>query len=274
MQVKELAELAGTTVRAVRHYHHAGLLPVPVVRDGRRDYDLRHVARLSRIRWLAQAGVPLSRISGMLDAQPGGHDGWAESEGVQHASVVADLQATVSTLDEQLERLQEQRKQVVRLLAVAARGEHLSPMPAAVTSFYDDMERRADDDGTRRAVRHERDFMELAFYRGDIPPEAALVYETFEESRRSESMAVFDRMADRSPGAVPSEQELEEIAAAVVARIHNQLGPAFEPLARSVDLELARRAADLYVQVGRRQDRRRNRAVADAVVGAVEAARS
>jgi DNA-binding transcriptional MerR regulator len=45
VRVKELADLAGTTVRTVRYHHQIGLLPVPVVRDGSRDYDLvGHVA--------------------------------------------------------------------------------------------------------------------------------------------------------------------------------------------------------------------------------------
>ena len=71
MQVHELADLAGTTVRTVRHYHQIGLLPVPPARYGHRDYDLVHVARLTRIRWLAQAGIPLTRIGAML-ADPAG----------------------------------------------------------------------------------------------------------------------------------------------------------------------------------------------------------
>ncbi|WP_413228365.1 MerR family transcriptional regulator [Actinomyces trachealis] len=50
MRVAELAALTGTTVR---YYHHLGLLPVPAQRAGWRDYDLSHVARLSRIRRLA-----------------------------------------------------------------------------------------------------------------------------------------------------------------------------------------------------------------------------
>ena len=67
MRVAEIAELTGTTVRTVRYYHSLGLLPVPGERGGWRDYDLGHVARLSRIRWLVQAGVSLETIRRVLD---------------------------------------------------------------------------------------------------------------------------------------------------------------------------------------------------------------
>ena len=52
MRVKELAQIAGTTPRAVRHYHHLGLLEIPPTVRGRREYGVEHVVRLLRIRWL------------------------------------------------------------------------------------------------------------------------------------------------------------------------------------------------------------------------------
>jgi len=70
MRVKELADLAETTVRTVRYYHHVGLLPVPPARAGVRDYDLFHLARLLRVRWLAESGLPLVAIREVL-TEPG-----------------------------------------------------------------------------------------------------------------------------------------------------------------------------------------------------------
>ena len=70
MRVAQIARLTGTTVRTVRYYHSLGLLPVPEERGGWRDYELSHVARLTRIRWLTQAGVPLETIARILDAEP------------------------------------------------------------------------------------------------------------------------------------------------------------------------------------------------------------
>ena len=69
LTISQLAAYAGVTVRAVRHYHAKGLLPEPQ-RDhsGYRRYDAAAVVELIRIRTLAEAGVPLSRIHELLAA--------------------------------------------------------------------------------------------------------------------------------------------------------------------------------------------------------------
>jgi len=271
VRVKELADLAGTTVRTIRYYHQIGLLPVPGVRDGRRDYDLVHVARLARIRWLAQAGVPLSRIVGML------HDPAAAAPGSVDAdrdSILTDLKATVVALDEQLEQLQAQRDRIRRILAAVEHDDQLSPMPPAVVRFYEDMERGAGDEGVRRVIRRERDFMELAFYRGDMPPEVEVLYGGFNDARLSESLALFGQIAARSdPSFVLTDEEVEQVASAVVARLRRHMGPDLPRVARSIDLDVARRAADLYVRLAGDRERRLGRAAADAVLTALEKAR-
>jgi DNA-binding transcriptional MerR regulator len=64
---RELAELAGTTVNAVRHYHRRGLLDEPErLSNGYKQYGTTHLACLLRIRRAVALGVPLSRI-GALD---------------------------------------------------------------------------------------------------------------------------------------------------------------------------------------------------------------
>src|SRR3954452_2229821 len=69
LSIGQLASYAGVTIRAVRHYHAKGLLPEPE-RDhsGYRRYDAAAVVDLIRIRTLADAGVPLSRVRGLLAA--------------------------------------------------------------------------------------------------------------------------------------------------------------------------------------------------------------
>src|SRR6202044_3001211 len=71
LTIGQLAAYAGVSVRAVRHYHQIGLLPEPE-RDasGYRRYGARAVVSLIKIRTLASAGVPLSRIGQMLEADP------------------------------------------------------------------------------------------------------------------------------------------------------------------------------------------------------------
>ncbi len=69
LTISQLAAYADVTVRAVRHYHAKGLLPEPERdRSGYRRYDAGAVVDLIRIRTLADAGVPLSRVHELLAA--------------------------------------------------------------------------------------------------------------------------------------------------------------------------------------------------------------
>ena len=69
--IGQLAAYAGVTVKAVRHYHKRGLLEEPP-RDssGYRRYSAQHAIDLVKIKTLADAGVPLSRIKELLAANP------------------------------------------------------------------------------------------------------------------------------------------------------------------------------------------------------------
>jgi DNA-binding transcriptional MerR regulator len=69
LTIGQLASYAGVTVRTVRHYHVKGLLPEPE-RDhsGYRRYGAAAVVELVKIRTLAEAGVPLSRLPALLVA--------------------------------------------------------------------------------------------------------------------------------------------------------------------------------------------------------------
>ncbi|MEV0128764.1 MerR family transcriptional regulator [Dactylosporangium sp. NPDC050688] len=71
LTIGQLADHAGVTVKAVRHYHARGLLPEPA-RDesGYRRYDASHAIQLVKIKTLADAGVPLARVKELLAATP------------------------------------------------------------------------------------------------------------------------------------------------------------------------------------------------------------
>lgn len=64
-----MAELAGTTLKTVRHYHRLGLLEEPERSpSGYKRYDVRHLVRLMGIRRLTDLGVPLSDIPSVAAA--------------------------------------------------------------------------------------------------------------------------------------------------------------------------------------------------------------
>ncbi|WP_306215710.1 MerR family transcriptional regulator [Actinoplanes sp. RD1] len=119
LTISQLAAHTGVTVRAVRHYHHIGLLPEPE-RDasGYRRYGATAVVLLTKIRTLADAGVPLSRIGRMLEADP---EAFAEAIG----QIDNQLRAEV-------DRLEASRKQIAQLTA----GESLV-LPPEVVAYLD-----------------------------------------------------------------------------------------------------------------------------------------
>lgn len=66
---REIAELAGTSLRAVRHYHDVGLLDEPERRaNGYKQYGVAHLIRVLRIKRLTDLGFSLSQIADMGDA--------------------------------------------------------------------------------------------------------------------------------------------------------------------------------------------------------------
>ncbi|GAB3274119.1 MerR family transcriptional regulator [Kineosporia babensis] len=70
---RQLAEIAGTTVRAVRHYHAIGLLAEPErAPNGYKLYGTEHLLRLTRIRRLAELGMPLNQIAALEETEKPG----------------------------------------------------------------------------------------------------------------------------------------------------------------------------------------------------------
>ncbi|MFH8367025.1 MerR family transcriptional regulator [Streptomyces sp. NPDC018031] len=68
VKIGDAAAFAGTTPRAVRHYHAIGLLPEPVRGgDGKRRYGYDDMIRLLWIRKMADAGISLDDIRTAFD---------------------------------------------------------------------------------------------------------------------------------------------------------------------------------------------------------------
>ncbi|MGV8874519.1 MAG: MerR family transcriptional regulator [Rhodococcus sp. (in: high G+C Gram-positive bacteria)] len=66
---REIADLAGTSLRAVRHYHDVGLLVDPERNSkGYKQYGVQHLVRVLRIKRLTDLGFSLSQIAAMGEA--------------------------------------------------------------------------------------------------------------------------------------------------------------------------------------------------------------
>jgi DNA-binding transcriptional MerR regulator len=134
--IGQLADYAGVTIKAVRHYHKRGLLDEPP-RDasGYRRYGARHAIDLVKIRTLAEAGVPLARIKELLAADDD-----------RFAAAIAEIRRT---LQDRAEELLRTRERIARLGA----GDRLF-VSAEVADY---LERLHELGVSQRSVQMERD---------------------------------------------------------------------------------------------------------------------
>ncbi len=218
MRVKELADLAGTTTRTVRYYHRLGLLAVPPIVRGLRDYGIEHLARLLRIRWLAESGVPLAKIAQMLPEHPTGGS----------TDIEADLLATRAQIDARIEVLKDQRSRIDQLVARVRSGEVFSPLPVVLERFYDRIEVLVEDPATLPIVHTDRRMVLVLAISGLIPASLGPFIDGLsdEDHRAVASMLTVFAKLDRNryPNAYDDEErervikELEETEWAVLER--------------------------------------------------------
>ncbi len=142
MRIKELAGLAGTTPRAIRHYHHEGLLPIPE-NSGVRNYALDHAVRLLRIRHLTESGLTLSAIRELV------HD--------------PEIGLAEAAIDEQIAELEEQRRRLRELPDKPSSDDDPLPytVPARLALFYEQVGSRLNDEALH-FFEEEKRAMEVA----------------------------------------------------------------------------------------------------------------
>ncbi|OZE88375.1 MerR family transcriptional regulator [Rhodococcus sp. 15-649-2-2] len=67
---RQIADLAGTTLKSVRHYHEVGLLDEPQrASNGYKQYGVPHLVRLMQIRRLTDLGFSLADIAALGDGR-------------------------------------------------------------------------------------------------------------------------------------------------------------------------------------------------------------
>jgi DNA-binding transcriptional MerR regulator len=134
--IGQLADYAGVTIKAIRHYHQRGLLAEPP-RDssGYRRYSVDDAVALVKIKTLAEAGVPLARIKELLAAEP---DRFA---------------AEIAEIDQQLQRRAEELIRTRERIAQLRPGPRLFAGPE-VADYLDQLEQIG---VSRRTVQMERD---------------------------------------------------------------------------------------------------------------------
>lgn len=117
---REVAELAGTSLRAVRHYHEVGLLEEPERRaNGYKQYGVTHLVRLLRIKRLVDLGFSLSRIAALGDTDD------------HPEQALRTLDAELATTVERLERARVELGLILRDAAPTDLPAELAPAAAA-----------------------------------------------------------------------------------------------------------------------------------------------
>jgi DNA-binding transcriptional MerR regulator len=103
--IQQIARLAGTTSRTLRHYDDIGLLPPSsIATNGYRHYDESSLLRLQRILLLRELGLGLPQISEVLAREESEahaletHLAWLTQEQNRLTRQIASVQSTIDAL--------------------------------------------------------------------------------------------------------------------------------------------------------------------------------
>ncbi|MFF5443432.1 MerR family transcriptional regulator [Streptomyces sp. NPDC012888] len=142
MRIGEIAGLVGLTTRAVRHYHHVGLLPEPERRaNGYRSYTVRDAVLLARVRRLTELGLSLDEVRDVL----------ADDAGRELAEVLEELDADLARQEAEIRG---RRERLAALRAAPPGGtEPVSPALAALLAGAPET--------TSATARKDREHLEL-----------------------------------------------------------------------------------------------------------------
>ncbi|MEJ1089493.1 MerR family transcriptional regulator [Microbacterium sp. Mu-80] len=119
--IQEIARMAGTTSRTLRHYDDIGLLPpTRIAGNGYRHYDQAALVRLQRILLLRELGLGLPQIAEVLDP-PDGSLGLSTGR----TSEATALETHLAWLRQEQERMQRQIASVESTITALREGEEL-----------------------------------------------------------------------------------------------------------------------------------------------------
>ncbi|WP_327670176.1 MULTISPECIES: MerR family transcriptional regulator [unclassified Streptomyces] len=219
MRIGELARIVGVTTRAIRHYHHLGLLPEPErLANGYREYGLRHAIELARIRRLTELGLGLPEVRDVL----------AEDAGRDLVEVLAELDADLAR---QEAAIHERRTRLRALLSAAERGRLPAegPLSPELTAFLGGLGPVGEE-----SPMAAKDREVLALIDTTAPPEvreqlmAELVPVFDDPATREATLDVYARL-DALTDADPDDPRVAEAARALLAFLPKELPSAPPP---------------------------------------------
>ena len=189
--IQQLAKLAGTTSRTLRHYGDIGLLePTRIASNGYRHYDEEALVRLQRIMLLRQLGLGLPQIGDVLDRDV-----------PEDAALTAHLQLLQSERD----RLDRQIRAVTTTIRVRQEGAPL--MAEEVLDGFDHTHHREEVEQRWGADAYARGD---AWWRGMSEAERA-------DAKQASATLAADWTAAAERGVEPAADEAQALAARHVA---------------------------------------------------------
>ncbi|KES02897.1 MerR family transcriptional regulator [Streptomyces toyocaensis] len=212
MRIGELAAAVGVTTRAVRHYHHLGLLPEPErLGNGYRDYTLRHAVVLARVRRLTELGLGLAEVRDVL----------ADDAGKDLAEVLTELD---EDLARQEEAIRDRRARLRALLQAGGGPVAEGPVSPELAGLFREM---GDVTDSPMAAR-DREL--LALIETSAPPEErerlmGLLGGVVGAPGGAERAVTVYRLLDALAEVEPDDPRVEEAARALAACVPAELVP-------------------------------------------------
>ncbi|MDH5131685.1 MULTISPECIES: MerR family transcriptional regulator [unclassified Microbacterium] len=116
--IQEIARLAGTTSRTLRHYDDIGLLPPSrIAANGYRHYDAAALVRLQRILLLRELGLGLPQIAEVLGPSTGSGTQGSGTRDAGSGTRDSGSAAEASALETHLALLREEQTRLARQIA-------------------------------------------------------------------------------------------------------------------------------------------------------------
>lgn len=209
MNSGEIARLAGVSVRTLRHYHQVKVLPEPVRRpNGYREYTVRDLVLLLRIRRLAELGIPLDEIPPLL-ADPDRAD-----------TVLDDLDRELAA---QITRLTERRAVIARLRAAGVSPDTPPDLAGVMAASAQDL--------PPELARLDREMMMLLHHNLDDRGREALLDlagKVADPALLPEANDLARRFAALGPHSTPA--EIDDLTAAYRSALGHWGLPEFDPV--------------------------------------------
>jgi DNA-binding transcriptional MerR regulator len=222
--VKQVAAMAGVTVRTLHHYDTLGLLkPTRIGVNGYRYYDDAALLRLQQILLYRQMGLELSHIKDILDAPDFDLVSALRAHRRALQAQAAHLRQLIDTVDHTLHQL----------TGEPIMGKKAKKQPQDKKNLFKGLSEKKIEEYTREARLQ---------YDPDLVNESVTRYNSYSKAQRQaigeEGSAIYaDIVQALEQGLPPGHPQVN----AILARWHNHMRYFYEP-----PLEVLRGLADLY----------------------------